>query len=110
MARLDDRNEAEAYAFSLEMNGDYGKVVSTKMQPSSNPAFDITDKMREQAAQDMPLFQRGAEQQASFAASPAGKKRDGDAGVQRQVPGSSGSQARERKRNRHGPARRARDC
>ena len=91
---FDDRNEAEAYAFSLEMNGDYGKVVSTKNATIQQPGFDITDKMREQAAQGMPLFQRGAEQQASFAASPAGKKRGGDAGVQRQVPGSSGSQAR----------------
>ena len=70
---FDDRNEAEAYAFSLEMNGDYGKVVSTKMQPSSNPASTSPTRCASRQHKGMPLFQRGAEQQASFAASPAGK-------------------------------------
>jgi len=70
------------------------------LPPSKQPGFDITDKMREQAAQGMPLFQRARPTRAtlstaedgtpqidgdtitreSFGASPAGKNAGTDSG------------------------------
>ena len=70
MARLMTEMKPKPMLFSLEMNGDYGRLYPQKNATIQQPGFDITDKMREQAAQGRCVVPTRRGTAASFAASP----------------------------------------